>query len=209
MIINKGQKVDGDPNSGAAPEVNVPESVVTPVQAVKAQTTSSETSQLMDLVKALLESTKIAAAREARLARAEEEEEVRKRNRDAQYARNRQGEDQSIINTQSACKHLKGGKHRKKTANKDYAVYLHRFIDNSQYVKCFLCKMKWYPTDTIERIVRGGRVLVNHTGIGWREALLMMEDSTNTPSMSEIPQDQWARVHTEDEIPNTISPIAR
>ena len=97
---------------------------------------------------------------------------------------------------QSVCKHLKGGKHRRKSSTKDYAVYMHTFISGETYIKCQLCGMKWRPTDTVERVVRNGMVYKNHTGKGWREALMLMEDSTNTASRSEIPQSQWHLVES-------------
>ena len=209
---NKGASSDGDPKQ--APRTVDPV-VAEELRKLDAESTPaipaipSDTNALMSLVQTLLESTKIAAAREARLAKAEDEEAARKQARADQYARNRMGEDTSVTERQKVCKHLKGGKHRKRGSEKDYAVFLHRFIDNTQYVKCMLCKMKWYPTDTVERIVRGGKVLLNHTGIGWREALLLMEDSTNTPSMSEIPQSMWSNIQKAEDIPNSTSVITR
>ena len=173
----------------------------------KADVTNTEA--LMALVSQLAEVSKIQMAREQRLAKSEEEEAARKAAKSAQYDRNRADDDKNVKEQQARCQHLKGGRHRKRGSEKDYAVYLHRFIDNSQYVKCMLCKMKWYPTDTVERLVRGGRVFVNHTGKGWREALLMMEDSTNTPSMSEIPQATWARVQAAEEIPDSIPTLIK
>jgi len=210
---NKGASQDGDPKGAQSQNPVVQAEVAkldapaqaAPVAPATPAPATPDANQLMSLVAALLEQSKIASAREARLAKSEEDEYNRIENRRQQYARNRSGADQAMIDRQKACKHLKGGAFRMKTAAKDYAVYLHRFIDNTQYVKCFLCKMKWYLTDTQERIVRGGKVLVNHTGIGWREALQMMDDSTNKPSSSEIPSSAWSKVQAENEIPDTGS----
>jgi len=164
---------------------------------------------LMATVATLAKQSEIAAAREARLARTEEEEEARKQARKEQYERNRSGENTGVIERQSKCLHLKGGKFRNRNGVKDFAVYFHRFIDNTQYVKCFLCKMKWYQTDTAEVIIRGGTARKNHTGIGWREAVLMLRDSTNQPSSSEMAPEFAGVTQKAEDIPDTIGVITR
>src|SRR5580700_10315187 len=187
MIIDDIKK-DATPEvAQEAPKVSKAHKAEVAAPALVSPAPAVDPNALLSLVAALMEQSKIAAAREARLAKAEEEEEHRKQVRKERYALNRAGEDTGVKERQAVCKHLKGGKYRMKTASKDYAVNLHRFIDNTQYVKCILCKMKWYPTDTAQRIVRGGKVLVNNTNKGWAEALMMVEDSTNTPTSSEIP----------------------
>lgn len=207
MIIDDNKK-DATPEvAQEAPKVSKPHKAEVAAPAPVAPVAAP--ADINALLVALLEQSRIAAAREARLAKAEEEEEHRKQVRKERYALNRQGEDTGVKERQATCKHLKGGKFRMKTASKDYAVNLHRFIDNTQYVRCILCKMKWYPTDTAQRIVRGGKVLVNHTNKGWAEALMMVGDSTNTPTSSEIPSTSWSKIQKEEDIPDTSSVITR
>jgi len=105
--------------------------------------------------------------------------------RTAQRERNAKDQDSKRLLKQAKCKHLKGGKKGPKTQNKDYAVYQHRFIDFIEYIRCAICGMKWYMGDTVEYLLRKGRKISNHTKIGWREAVGMMEGSTNTMSASE------------------------
>lgn len=105
--------------------------------------------------------------------------------RTAQRNRNAKDQDSKLLLKQAKCKHLKGGKRGPKTQNKDYAVYQHRFINFVEYIRCAICGMKWYMQDTVEYLVRKGHKISNHTKIGWREAIGMMEGSTNTMSASE------------------------
>jgi hypothetical protein len=105
--------------------------------------------------------------------------------RTAQRNRNAKDQDSKLLLKQAKCKHLKGGKRGPKTQNKDYAVYQHRFISFLQYIRCAICGMKWFQDDTVEYLVRKGHKISNHTKIGWREAVSMMEGSTNTMSASE------------------------
>lgn len=91
------------------------------------------------------------------------------------------------LSEQARCRHLKGGKNRVRTQVKDYAVYLHTFINTERVIRCQLCGMKWKPQDTKEFLVREGKKKVNHTRLGWEEALMMVNETSNTPSASEIP----------------------
>ena len=86
---------------------------------------------------------------------------------------------------QTMCLHRKGHKGIK-GPRIDYAVYAHTFTDNIAYIRCQICGAKWRRLDTPEFLVRGGKKIENHTGIGWKEALNMLSQSTNTPSSSEI-----------------------
>lgn len=105
-------------------------------------------------------------------------------------------EDQSRLNSQyneaeqktreSMCTHKKGGRKGPKSAKLDYAVYFHTFVDASSYIRCLICGAKWKPRDTKEFLVRKGKQVENHTGIGWKEAHEMLANSTNTPSASEV-----------------------
>jgi hypothetical protein len=197
---NKGASQDGDPKQvkHSNPEIRAELDKLDAQEAKQAQTPAApvDAESLQNLVQALLASSAIAMKREERLAKAEELELQRAANKKAQYEKNRSNETKIDLVKQSVCKHLKGGKNRRKSATKDYAVFMHTFISGETYIKCQLCGMKWRPTDTNERVVRNGMVYKNHTGKGWREALLMMEDSTNTPSRSEIPQSQWHLVES-------------
>ena len=87
---------------------------------------------------------------------------------------------------EALCTHKKGGR-GPKSGKIDYAVYYHTFIDQSFYIRCQICHAKWKPTDTDEFLVRRGKKIPNHTGIGWKGALAMLENTTNKPSSSEIP----------------------
>src|SRR5579859_7315935 len=107
-----------------------------------------------------------------------------------QRDRNSKDQDSKALLKQARCKHLKGGKRGPKTQNKDYAVYQHRFIAFTTYIRCRICGMKWYPLDTDEYLVRQDkngreRKINNHTHKGWREAVDMCDASTDTQSASE------------------------
>jgi len=86
---------------------------------------------------------------------------------------------------QAMCTHKKGGKGLK-GSKIDYAVYFHTFTDQSSYIRCQICGMKWRNVDTPETLIRKGVKIPNHTGIGWREAYRMLSESTNTASSSEV-----------------------
>jgi hypothetical protein len=100
---------------------------------------------------------------------------------------------------QSRCTHLKGGRVKSKTGIKDYALFYHTYIDQTQKIGCFICKMRWTPQDTVEYLVRNGRKKKNHTRIGWVEALELFAQSSNTPSQSEIPSKPIEYKAAEDE----------
>ena len=128
----------------------------------------------------------IMMAKEARLAEKEAALEAQIKARDEQ--RKHESEQYTIakIETQKACKHLKGGKGRTRGQQRDPAVYLHTFPNRDVVIKCQLCSAKWTPKDTAEYLERNGSKIPNWTGIGWREANIMVEDSSNKPSASEI-----------------------
>jgi hypothetical protein len=129
---------------------------------------------------------------QARLALKDQQEE------EAKAARNKQREKNSADHTakdllrQSRCSHLKGGRKGPRSQVRDYAVYLHTYIDSSYVIRCFLCKMVWKVNDTAEFLMRKGKKIANHTKIGWFEATKMLEQTTNTPSSSEVPAQQIA-----------------
>jgi molybdopterin converting factor small subunit len=117
-----------------------------------------------------------------------QEREDRKRTnkvRDDQRKRNAEYAVAEKNKIQSICTHKKGGKGLK-SPKTDYAVYAHTFTHNVAYIRCQICGAKWRTVDTKEFLVRSGQQIPNHTRIGWREALEMLAESTNTPSSSEI-----------------------
>jgi hypothetical protein len=91
-----------------------------------------------------------------------------------------------VKKSQELCTHKKGGKRGPKSTKLDYAVYFHTFVDNSSYIRCQICGMKWKEKDTDEYLVRRGEKIKNHTGIGWKKAFEMLGQSTNSPSSSEV-----------------------
>lgn len=135
-------------------------------------------------------------ARETRLGVKEAADETSRQAKEAGRREQSKSYQQSIIRKQKNCKHLKGGATKRMSQNKDYAVYHHIFIDKTQYIKCHLCSAKWRPEDTKEFLIRNNRSLVNHTRIGWAEAIEMLENSSNRGSRSEVPQDGQAFVDT-------------
>lgn len=85
---------------------------------------------------------------------------------------------------QAMCTHKKGGKLQ--SPRTDFALYHHTFTDQTTYIRCQICGMKWRKVDTEEFLIRKGQKVPNHTGIGWKEALRMLGQTTNTPSSSEV-----------------------
>ena len=132
------------------------------------------------LIRSLLE-------REARLAKKELEQEEKDIVRAKQRAVNAKNRNEKLFLKQSRCRHLKGGKVKSKTGVKDYALFHHTYIDRTQMIGCFICKMRWRPQDTAEILFRNGRRIRNHTKIGWLGALSLFEESSNSPTSSEIP----------------------
>jgi hypothetical protein len=130
---------------------------------------------------------KILLLKEAREAKKQQDEYEATQRRTEQRAKNAQAHDEKILLKQARCKHLKGTKKSQKSQNKDYAVYSHTFINAVTVVQCHLCGMKWKNQDTAEYLFRNGRKISNHTKIGWVEAQAMLDQSTNTPSSSEVP----------------------
>jgi hypothetical protein len=130
---------------------------------------------------------KLLLLREGREVQKLEEEEQRKAARQKQHDRNAKDEDSKYLLKQARCKHLKGGKKGPKNNQKDYSVYQFSFISGETVIRCQLCGMRWRMQDTVDFLVRNKRKVSNHTKIGWREAVTMCDQSTNTPSSSEIP----------------------
>jgi len=133
----------------------------------------------------------IMAAKEARIAEKEALLEQALKARDEARRRDSENYTVSIIETQKACRHLKGGKGRQRNQQRDPAVYHHTFTDGKVQIRCTLCKARWLPGDTDEYLTRNGSKIPNWTGIGWRHAKEMCEDSSNKSSSSErFPQNE-------------------
>jgi hypothetical protein len=129
----------------------------------------------------------ILIAQQARLAAKDQQEEDAKQARDAQRKKNAQDHTAKDLLRQARCTHLKGGRKGPRSQVRDYAVGLHTFIDSKFSIRCFLCKMEWKIKDTQEFLFRKGKKIPNHTKLGWFEASKMLEQTTNTPTSSEIP----------------------
>lgn len=137
----------------------------------------NDISLLMTMVQLLLEEKAEMLAEKKQL-------KTRNEAKDQAYRKLAEYNVEEEIKKQKICTHLKGGK-GPKNAKVDYAVYHHTFPDSTTYIRCQICGMKWKKGDTIEKIRRFGKDVENHTGIGWREAVKMLTESTNTPTMSE------------------------
>lgn len=127
----------------------------------------------------------IMMAKEARIAEKEAALEVALKARDDQRRKESENYTVAKIQTQKNCKHLKGGKGRTRGQQRDPAVYAHTFTDGTIVIKCQLCGARWLPGDTDEFLKRNGNAIPNWTGIGWRRAQEMAEDSSNKASSSE------------------------
>ena len=124
---------------------------------------------------------------QARLAFKDQQEEEARKTRDAQRAKNAQDHTAKDLLRQARCTHLKGGRKGPRSQVRDYAVYIHTFIDAHYEIRCFICKMIWKINDTSEFLMRRGKKIANHTKMGWFEASKLLEQTTNTPSSSEVP----------------------
>jgi hypothetical protein len=124
---------------------------------------------------------------QARLAAKDQQEEEARLARAKQREKNSQDHTAKDLLRQARCSHLKGGRKGPRSQVRDYAVYIHTYIDSHYEIRCFICKMIWKINDTAEFLVRRGKKIANHTKMGWFEASKMLEQTTNTPSSSEIP----------------------
>lgn len=138
----------------------------------------------MDMLAQLVQ---ILLLKEGREAAKLQQEENQRAARQAQRDRNAKDQDSKILLKQARCKHLKGGKRGPKTQQKDYAVYQHTFINADTVIRCQVCGMRWRQQDTAEYLLRNGKKIANHTKVGWREAIAMLDQSSNTISSSEVP----------------------
>ena len=125
---------------------------------------------------------------QARLALKDQQEEESRQARNKQREKNASDHTAKDLLRQARCSHLKGGRKGPRSQVRDYAVGVHTFITGRPEIRCFICKMIWKTRDTAEFLLRHGKKVANHTKIGWFEATKMLEQTTNTPSSSEIPQ---------------------
>ena len=184
--------------------------VAAAVKAAMAQIPAPVAATSSDLNQKLIE---VLLKKEAREADIDREKEIIKQTKAIQAGLNAQSSEQEKREKQRRCKHIKGGKLQKKGI-KDWNVSSHTFVDGEEVIKCQSCTMRWRSRDTKEFLYRGEQVRTqngiqtvlrkyrNHTGIGWHEAKQMLEDSTNTPTRSEIvmvanPQAQQAAAISE------------
>lgn len=139
--------------------------------------TQTNEALLLKMVELLLAQQTEEMQEKAERKRAQEAKDAQ-RKINAEYA---QKEKQKI---QSICTHKKGGKLQ--SPRTDFALYHFTFTDQTTYIRCQICGMKWRKVDTDEFLVRRGEKIPNHTGIGWLKALQMLGQSTNTPSSAEV-----------------------
>jgi hypothetical protein len=89
------------------------------------------------------------------------------------------------LQSQEICTHKKGVRGIK-SPKVDYAISFHTFVSADSYIRCLICGMKWKNTDTPEYLVRRGKKVPNHTGLGWKDAYRMLGESSNTATSSEV-----------------------
>lgn len=140
-----------------------------------------------DTLTALNVLLKILAAKEAREAKQEADNQARDAARNTQREKNAKNVGDKEKLRQARCDHMKGGK--KKLANRqDPALYQHTYINGDTCIKCLVCRMNWKPGDTETALMCNGRKIRNWTHWGWKDAARWLAGSTNAPSSSEIPQ---------------------
>lgn len=183
-----------EPLPGSAPKLVAPVKVATPAPAAAQSTEEVGTEAILARVLAggdvtqvgLMALVNLLMAKEKRLLQKEAELAQRDKDTDEQARANCQQFTAAKIETQRNCKHLKGGKNRQRGNQKDFNVFSHRFANGIVMIKCNDCKMKWYPGDTRDFLKRNGMTIPNWTELGWRDAVLMCEESSNRPSASEL-----------------------
>lgn len=175
------QVPNNDPNVNA----NNEKSQVQPVIPAKPARGMEEK---LDLLLQLL------ATKEARIAEEEQNKEVARLARNAQREKSSAAHVEKQLIKQARCRHLKGGKLGPLGGVPNYNVIMHTLINNRTFGKCNNCGMKWFPQDSQEFLIRNGRKIANHTKQGWSEFQQMFQQSTNTPTSSEVPLQAQAAV---------------
>lgn len=165
----------------AAPIVEAPAPAVAPVAPAQSGLGGLSKEALEQLISLLL-------MREAKNLQSQDELEKAAQRKAEQRAKNAASKSANLLTRQNRCSHLKGrNKGAAKGGIKDYAVYLHTYINAERMIRCIICGMKWREKDTREKLYRFGKYIPNHTNLGWTEAVEMFEQSTNRASSSEIP----------------------
>ena len=149
------------------------------------QTAAPATSLDANTIGLLANVLQLMAAKEARELQKQESDLKANAQREAQRAKNARGQEYERISKQARCKHRKGGL-AVKDSRLDYNVGTHTFPDGTVIISCLTCRAKWRKGDTTEYFLRKGRKISNHTHIGWREAVGMYNQSSNTATKSEI-----------------------
>jgi len=165
-----------------------------PVPTVPIQTQQAKpASQPIPAAPAVMDPNMLYSLVQLLLAERQDAMEERKEKRRAHEAREAMRRKSSEYNEadvrhkQSICTHKKGcGRGSVRGSKLDYAVYFHTFIDQSSQIRCQICGAKWKKNDTAEFLYRRGERIPNWTGIGWTDALKMLNESTNVPSSSEV-----------------------
>jgi hypothetical protein len=214
MIINDGRKQDGDPASRPAAPKETPVAASVPVAVAPAPPAPAsapaaaltQTEMLMALLEKLTQSIDNQTKMAERSQKAEIEAEEKLRVKRERYAQNRGDDTKAVIEKQTKCLHLKGGKYRNQGLT-DYAVYSHLFQNNVLRIRCMLCKMDWYPPDTVDVIFRGGEPRPNHTKIGWHEACKMTIQTTNKGSKGELAGEALSLQLRKEDIPDNLGVI--
>lgn len=175
-LLEQGHKPDASAAAGVAASAALPAAALNAPQAAAPALAGIDAGLLGQLVSLMV-------AERAEALKTTQELKQRIAAVEKQRSRNSREQDAKRIAKQATCRHLKGvGKHSPKgTAQRiDYAVYLHRFVDFSERIQCRICAAKWRKGDTADYFLRGGRQIPNHTHIGWREAMQMVDQSSDT-----------------------------
>jgi hypothetical protein len=159
----------------------ITESNMDAVLAHAASTGDLGQAQFSALLQLMMAKERRLVVKEAELAQREAERDEKDRAASTQLTA-------TMIEAQKNCRHLKGGRTRARGNQKDYNVYSHRYANGVVVIKCNDCGAKWGQKDTDEYLYRHGDAIPNWTGIGWRRAVEMCEESSNKPSASELAQ---------------------
>lgn len=193
--VNQFKKPEAYP--GAMPQETAATSVIADLQAevtelrntlktVLAQRQEPAPAPISSRLESMLE---VILRKEERIAQAEEKVLADQKAKNEQRLRNMNLSKDELLAPQKSCRHLKGGKKRKKNQAEDFAVYPHRFVDGTLRIRCTICGAFWQEGDTKETLRRRGKAIKNHTGLSWADACNMVEHSTNKYSCSEIRYD--------------------
>lgn len=175
-------QIDSGEITGKTKPEQVGSAKLAPAAAAKSLTAAGVDASTINMLAQVLS---LIAAKEARELQKEEQALEHQKQRDTRRAENAKGEEYKRIATQAKCTHRKGGS-AVKDSKLDYNVGTHTFPDGTCVISCLSCRAKWRKDDTAEYFLRKGRKVANHTHIGWREAVNMYRQSTNTITKSEI-----------------------